>query len=38
MGRIFNRDNFLVPAQIPRMSGSEKAEGIKMLGSNEIRI
>jgi hypothetical protein len=38
MGRILNRDSFSVPTQIHRTSRPEKAEGIKMLGSNEIRI
>jgi hypothetical protein len=38
MGGIFNCDNFSVPTQTQKTSRSEKAEGIKMLGSNEIGI
>jgi hypothetical protein len=38
MGRIFNRDNFLMLTQIQTMGRSKKAEGIKMLEPNEIRI
>jgi hypothetical protein len=38
MSRTFNRDDFLAPIEIQRMSRSEKVVGIKLLGRNKITI